>query len=124
MVAVNAFNISGAFFLCISTILPWVILMSLHTRAVRDAEGISNDAARYRLLSLQRHRARVSARSSAASCRCTYHLHFGDLSAGGPACTFAGHQIDPASGETYWKWGTSRARLSPSLSLSSDPPLN
>jgi hypothetical protein len=46
MVGVNAFNIASAFLLCITTILPWVILMSLHTRAVRDAEGVSNDGAR------------------------------------------------------------------------------
>jgi hypothetical protein len=124
MVAVNAFNISGAFFLCISTILPWVILMSLHTRAVRDAEGVSNDAARYKaslylaILVLARPRSLIRRRLlgffslSLSRFRCTYYLHSGDLSAGGAACTFAGHQINPTSGETYWKWGTSRAHVS------------
>ncbi|ELR22636.1 uncharacterized protein ACA1_331730 [Acanthamoeba castellanii str. Neff] len=81
MVGVNAFNIASAFLLCITTILPWVILMSLHTRAVRDAEGVSNDGA-----------------------RCTFYLHAGDVSAGGAACTFAGHQNNVTSGATVWKW--------------------
>jgi len=79
MVVIHGFNIGSAIFLCITTILPWTLLMSLHSNAARNALPPSTFP-------------------------CSFYLHVGDLSDGGPSCSFAGNVLNSTTGENYWNW--------------------
>jgi len=81
MLGVDVFNVFAALLLCVTMIMPWTNLISLHTDAVRNAVGVSYSQA-----------------------MCSTYNHAGQITAAGPVCTFSALNYNTTVNVKNWYW--------------------